>query len=324
MRWWSLLSIPDQRQHGGNLGYADDPLSVYRYDSDVANWRRLAPGDHVILRNRTRVLGTAVVEDIEKRQGMKVRLRCPVCRITSVKPRTKKLPPWRCKSGHIFAAPIESEEPVTLLEAHYGASFVRVGFDISASTLKAAALRPSDQTSIEEIDPSRFSPDLQIALSAVPLQRSNERLGPYDALDDGADYSPEHDDERRKVMRSIAVRRGQRQFREKLIARDNSRCLVTGCEILDLLEAAHISPYRGERDNHIENGLLLRSDIHTLFDLDLLGIEPETLTLHLSFTIQDDSYRHLEGQILRPTSPLSRAALQQRWLAFCSLRYRNA
>ncbi len=39
--------------------------------------------------------------------------------------------------------------------------------------------------------------------------------------------------------------------------------------------------YRGENDNNAENGLLLRSDIHTLFDLDLLGIEPESLRVEL-------------------------------------------
>ncbi len=41
--------------------------------------------------------------------------------------------------------------------------------------------------------------------------------------------------------------------------------------------AAHIKAYRGEQDNHPDNGLLLRSDIHTLFDVDLHGIEPEHL-----------------------------------------------
>jgi putative restriction endonuclease len=63
---------------------------------------------------------------------------------------------------------------------------------------------------------------------------------------------------------------------------------VTGCTVLAVLEAAHIKPYRGERDNHSENGLLLRSDIHTLFDLDLLGIEPDRLQaeLHPSLTIE--------------------------------------
>ena len=60
------------------------------------------------------------------------------------------------------------------------------------------------------------------------------------------------------------------------------RCMVSGCQLVDLLEAAHIRPYRGENDNHPSNGLLLRADLHTLFDLDLLGIDPETLLVRLA------------------------------------------
>src|SRR5262249_37425762 len=59
------------------------------------------------------------------------------------------------------------------------------------------------------------------------------------------------------------------------------RCLVTGCEVLAVLEAAHIRTYPGEDDNDPANGLLLRSDIHTWFDLDLLGIEPDELRVEL-------------------------------------------
>jgi hypothetical protein len=55
-----------------------------------------------------------------------------------------------------------------------------------------------------------------------------------------------------------------------------------------VVEAAHISPYRGEEDNHVENGLLLRSDIHTLFDLDLLGINPEDLRVELHPNIKSE------------------------------------
>jgi putative restriction endonuclease len=35
--------------------------------------------------------------------------------------------------------------------------------------------------------------------------------------------------------------------------------------------------YRGMKDNDPSNGLLLRTDIHTLYDLNLLGIEPDSL-----------------------------------------------
>jgi hypothetical protein len=97
----------------------------------------------------------------------------------------------------------------------------------------------------------------------------------------GEGYIPEGVDRRPLVERQIRERRGQRHFRDALRKRYGDRCLVTGCEVLAVLEAAHISPYRGEEDNHPENGLLLRSDVHTLFDLDLLGIEPEKLRVEL-------------------------------------------
>ena len=96
-----------------------------------------------------------------------------------------------------------------------------------------------------------------------------------------AKYVPEHGDRREVVERQLRERRGRQQFRDALRERYRDCCLVTGCQVLAVLEAAHINPYRGEEDNHPANGLLLRSDIHTLFDLDLLGIEPEKLRVEL-------------------------------------------
>jgi predicted restriction endonuclease len=49
-----------------------------------------------------------------------------------------------------------------------------------------------------------------------------------------------------------------------------------------VLEAAHITPYLGEKTNHISNGLLLRADLHTLFDLYLIRINPTTLRVEIS------------------------------------------
>jgi len=102
-----------------------------------------------------------------------------------------------------------------------------------------------------------------------------------DGSNDDENYDPQEGDRRTVVERQIREQRGQQQFRDALRKRYGDRCLVTGCEILAVLEAAHISPYRGEDDNHPANGLLLRSDVHTLFDLNLLGIEPERLRIEL-------------------------------------------
>ena len=49
------------------------------------------------------------------------------------------------------------------------------------------------------------------------------------------------------------------------------KCAVTGCDVPDVLQAAHIFPYMGPETNHPSNGLL-RADIHTLFDLGLIEL----------------------------------------------------
>jgi hypothetical protein len=113
-------------------------------------------------------------------------------------------------------------------------------------------------------------------------------------------FSKEEDDpvkQRRKVLRSIAIRQGQRRFRESLIDLYGC-CLMSGCNVKDALEAAHIHPYAKNGASHISNGLLLRADLHTLFDLYLISID-SNLVIHLHQTLRSySSYMELEGQHL--------------------------
>jgi hypothetical protein len=51
------------------------------------------------------------------------------------------------------------------------------------------------------------------------------------------------------------------------------QCAVTRSFIVDLLEAAHIVPHAEVTDYNVRNGILLRADVRTLFDLDLLAID---------------------------------------------------
>jgi len=130
-------------------------------------------------------------------------------------------------------------------------------------------------------------------------------------------YVPEEGDWRQSVVRQILERRGQQHFRDILRERYGDCCLITGCAVLAVLEAAHIKPYRGEDDNHPENGLLLRADIHTLFDLDLIGIEPDRLHLELHPSLAQE-YGSLSGKMIhcsRERRP-SREALKLRYERF--------
>lgn len=95
-----------------------------------------------------------------------------------------------------------------------------------------------------------------------------------------ANYNPLEIDER--VLAAIWTRRGQPEFRAHLLDAYDSRCAITRCEVVDALEAAHITPFAEEQAYGVSNGVLLRSDIHTLFDLFLLSIDPTSWTVHIA------------------------------------------
>ena len=114
--------------------------------------------------------------------------------------------------------------------------------------------------------PTRF-----IDLNAVsPI--SSQSLAPSS---DDADLGVAErlDDDSRIQMRAIKERKGQGKFRRSLLTAYNQRCAVTGSETEQILEAAHIVPHSTQTDDRTSNGLLLRADIHTLFDLSLLTID---------------------------------------------------
>lgn len=130
------------------------------------------------------------------------------------------------------------------------------------------------------------------------------------------------EDARERINTSIVRRRGQPQFRKSLLKAYDSRCVITGCDAEQALEAAHIIPYLGPNTNHPSNGLLLRADIHTLFDLHLLSIHPETMTVLIASSLINTCYGKFAGKRLQ--SPLSktfepnREAIKQHHQIFCA------
>jgi predicted restriction endonuclease len=96
----------------------------------------------------------------------------------------------------------------------------------------------------------------------------------------------------------VVQRQGQPEFRNRLIEAYGGRCAITGCDAIDALEAAHISPYLGPKTNHVSNGLLLRADIHTLFDRGLLGIDEQNLTVVLHPSLKATTYREYAGKAI--------------------------
>ena len=111
-------------------------------------------------------------------------------------------------------------------------------------------------------------------------------------------------DERKRVIQSINVRRGQAGFRNLLLDAYGRRCALSGYDANEALEAAHIVPYRGPTTNHPTNGLLLRADIHSLFDLGLMSVDYDSRRILLHPELKKTKYVPLGSALIEfPTDP---------------------
>lgn len=150
---------------------------------------------------------------------------------------------------------------------------------------------PASGNSIDESVASEFEKRLRPEAFTRPIAS--------DQADDPA-FDPESvGDLRERALRAISIRRGQPAFRAALLKAYGGRCAVTGCAVEDVLEAAHIYPHKGPLTDHVSNGLLLRADVHTLFDCDLLAIDPDKRLVVVSKKLETSSYAKLGGRPLR-------------------------
>ncbi|MEO8538121.1 MAG: HNH endonuclease [bacterium] len=117
-----------------------------------------------------------------------------------------------------------------------------------------------------------------------------------------ADFLPEFELDQRRRAETVAVQReGQGAFRLRLL-NAYGHCAVTGEHAVPVLEAAHITPYLGPRSNHLQNGLILRSDLHRLYDAGYVTVTPD-LHFAVSGKLREEfengkAYYAMDGQRL--------------------------
>jgi hypothetical protein len=109
--------------------------------------------------------------------------------------------------------------------------------------------------------------------------------------------------------REIRERTGQQEFRLQLLKAYDNRCCITGCDVIEVLEAAHIASVAGGGGHSVKNGLLLRADLHALFDRGLITIADDfTVIVHRS--LRHSIYQALDGRnISVPTARSGRPTL---------------
>ncbi len=114
--------------------------------------------------------------------------------------------------------------------------------------------------------------------------------------------------ERYGTPQTVRPRLGQGTFRYAL-EQAYGRCAVTGEHSLPALDAAHITPFGADDAGHtLENGLLLRADVHRLFDRGYVTVTPD-YEFRVSRRLREDydngrAYYQHDGQtIWTPAAP---------------------
>ena len=126
-------------------------------------------------------------------------------------------------------------------------------------------------------------------------------------------------DERYGPPRLVKPRRGQGAFRLAVTDAYSRQCAISGGRVLPALEAAHIRSYAEGGEHDVANGLLLRRDIHSVFDAGYITFDDD-LRMVVSDTVRTvfnngNEYRRLHGVRLNaPADPALRPKLEHlRW-----------
>jgi hypothetical protein len=119
------------------------------------------------------------------------------------------------------------------------------------------------------------------------------------------------------VWHAVLQRRGEEAFRHKVLQAYGGRCAVTNADGEPALEAALIEGDALTGPHEVPNALLLRADVRTLFDLNLIRIHPQTRKVFVADSLKKGAYARLIARQLRlPEKEEDRPsaeALRRRW-----------
>ena len=179
--------------------------------------------------------------------------------------------------------------------------------EVLAAIVEAATRAP--------MDPSLFSPGgtvtntvLQVIIDGLLVNGVPGRPGlppvELDPVEEGpSDWEPFDpalvQDERDYRLLEIATRQGQDRFRAAVLDAYDERCAVTDYDAVETLEAAHIYPYQGPATNLVTNGLLLRADVHALYDRGAVSVDEQSYEVLCKPHLLATQYRDLDGRRLR-------------------------
>ncbi|MDE9365426.1 HNH endonuclease signature motif containing protein [Luteipulveratus sp. YIM 133132] len=284
---WLLMAAGDNRGHGGNSGYDDQPDVYYTWDSTVHQYANLKVGDPIAIWDKNQLLGTSVIEAISQQQIEKPLFRCPGCTAAAIHARKKMEPRYRCSRCKLeFDEPRVVVKSVTEYRSRHDAAWTPLEGTLTRQELRDLCESPK---SIDSMRPMRWSA-LEAALRMHGAEGAVERV---------AQRAPDISFPQGHKLELVRVRRGQQKFRARLLDVQGTSCAFTGGAPPRVLEAGHLYSYADLGVHHEHGGLLLRRDIHRLFDDGALAVDPGRLRIDVSDELESyDQYASLHDRVL--------------------------
>lgn len=271
---WLLMTVGDNRQHGGNSGYDDQADVYYTWDSTVPNHAQVKAGDPIAIWDKDRLLGISVIEEIEEEIKEKLLFKCPHCGKAGIKARQTISPRYKCyECKGVFDTPDTKTARVTEYRSRHDAAWTSLENLLLGADLRQLCGSPKSQLSMRSLRWDAF----HLAVSAKGAQRAVERV---------VQRAPDFAFLQGHFLEIVRVRRGQRQFREHLLDAQGETCAFTGETPARVLEAGHLYSYAELGVHHEHGGLLLRRDIHRLFDDGWLAVDPGTLKVDVAANLE--------------------------------------
>lgn len=293
MNYW-ILKVGDQKKYADVLGE--------RYVFDNTHSIKLATGDHFIYlstkKNKYEFIGFGKVASLESREPIGTEKRTNRVRLVYTAYLT---------DVHWFAEPLDFSSQKGRLNRMavgientlaWGISMPRISEELYAGLIQLAQPENGKVGIHLEVKHSKGVPTKEWL---DPTDTTGKYLeGDVKKVESNPDFEPDDfNDARDRTLRSLFVRRGQPKFRKELIQAYEGKCAITGFDAVNALQAAHIYPYRGSDTNQLNNGLLLRSDIHDLFDLGLITFDTSSMTVILHESLMSTAYANLHQLPLR-------------------------
>ncbi|MGW2397054.1 HNH endonuclease [Kitasatospora sp. NPDC001664] len=265
---WLVLALGDDRSHGGNDGYDDDPASHYSWDETVPNHGNLNKGDVIVLWDAKSLIGISVIESIDTKRAPKLRYTCPTCGKADFKGRKKKTPTYLCNQcGAEFDEANSRTEQVMTYRSNHAAGWQAMPGALTGNQLRALCDSPKSQLSMRRMEWAKLKAAIEattgVEAAVTVTEATLELVGGH----------------RTSTAR---VRIGQGAFRTALLERYKDNCAFTGPAPKAVLEAAHLYSYAATGKHNAGAGLLLRRDVHRLFDMGFIAVHPVTHTMDLA------------------------------------------